>query len=73
MERDGGSKEKETFAEQKQKARDQYAPFINESINILLDMVMLESGLPGSADVNHCGGRAWALNKDSGLSGTIRW
>lgn len=73
MERDGGSKEKETLAEQKQKARDQYAPFINESINILLDMVMLESGLPGSADVNHFGGRAWALNKDSGLLGTIRW
>ena len=34
---------KETPAEIKKKAHDQYAPFINESVNVLLDMVMLGS------------------------------
>jgi carboxyl-terminal processing protease len=42
MEKENGGK-KETPAEIKKKARDQYAPFINESVNVLLDMVM-----PGS-------------------------
>ena len=46
MEKEVASKEKETLSEQKQKARDQYAPFVNESINILLDMVTLRSTLP---------------------------
>jgi carboxyl-terminal processing protease len=41
MEKEGGGKKKETPAELKKKALDQYAPFVNESINILLDMVML--------------------------------
>lgn len=40
---DGGSNEKKTPTELKQKARDQYAPFVNESVNVLLDMVMLGS------------------------------
>ena len=44
MEKEGGDKKKETPAELKQKAKDQYAPFVNESINVLLDMVM-----PGSS------------------------
>jgi carboxyl-terminal processing protease len=43
MEKEGGAKKKETPTELKQKARDQYAPFVNESINVLLDMVMLGS------------------------------
>jgi carboxyl-terminal processing protease len=44
MEKEGGDKKKETPAELKQKAKDQYAPFVNESVNVLLDMVM-----PGSS------------------------
>jgi len=40
MEKENGGKKKETPAEIKKKARDQYAPFINESVNVLLDMVM---------------------------------
>jgi carboxyl-terminal processing protease len=43
MEKEGGGKKKETPTEIKQKARDQYAPFVNESVNVLLDMVMLRS------------------------------
>jgi carboxyl-terminal processing protease len=42
-EKEGGVKKKETPTELKQKARDQYAPFVNESVNVLLDMVMLGS------------------------------
>ena len=33
--------EKETRSEQRQKVREQYAPFVNESVNILLDIVTL--------------------------------
>jgi carboxyl-terminal processing protease len=40
-ENDGKDKKEETLAERKQKAREQYAPFIAESINILLDMATL--------------------------------
>ncbi|MFZ1036923.1 MAG: S41 family peptidase [Smithella sp.] len=43
MEKENGGTKKETPAEIKKKAHDQYAPFINESVNVLLDMVM-----PGS-------------------------
>ena len=39
MKKDGAGKEKETRSEQRQKAKAQYAPFVNESVNILLDMV----------------------------------
>ena len=39
-----GNRKKETPTELKKRARDQYAPYINESVNILLDMVR-----PGSA------------------------
>jgi carboxyl-terminal processing protease len=38
MKKEGGSKN-ETSAEIRQKAREQYAPFVNESVNVLLDMV----------------------------------
>jgi carboxyl-terminal processing protease len=55
MEKEGGSKKKETLPEQKQKARDQYAPFVNESVNILLDMVMLGSALPVPLTLNTVG------------------
>jgi carboxyl-terminal processing protease len=43
MEKEGGGKKKETPTELKQKAKEQYAPFVNESVNVLLDMVMLGS------------------------------
>jgi len=42
--KEDGGQDKETLSEQRQKAREQYAPFINESVNILLDMVT-----PGAA------------------------
>jgi len=38
---EGADIEKETRSEQRQKAREQYAPFVNESVNILLDVVRL--------------------------------
>jgi carboxyl-terminal processing protease len=46
MEKENGGKKKETLAELKQKARDQYAPFVNESVNVLFDMVTLSSAKP---------------------------
>jgi len=45
MEKESGDKKKETPAELKKKAQDQYAPFVNESVNVLLDMVTLKSSL----------------------------
>ncbi|MCX5828159.1 MAG: S41 family peptidase [Deltaproteobacteria bacterium] len=45
MEKEGGGKKKETPAELRKKARDQYVPFVNESVNVLLDMVTLGSSL----------------------------
>ena len=39
MEKESGGKKKETPTELRKKARDQYAPFVNESVNVLLDMV----------------------------------
>jgi len=41
MKDEGAGIEKETRSEQRQKAREQYAPFVNESVNILLDIVRL--------------------------------
>ena len=38
-EKENGGKETETPAELKKKAREQYAPFIAESVNVLLDMI----------------------------------
>ena len=46
MEKENGGKKKETPTELKKKARDQYAPFVNESVNVLLDMVT-DWGHPG--------------------------
>ncbi|HET6461706.1 MAG TPA: carboxy terminal-processing peptidase [Syntrophales bacterium] len=46
MEKENGGKKRETLTEVKQKARDQYAPFVNESVNVLLDMVTLGSAMP---------------------------
>jgi carboxyl-terminal processing protease len=43
MEKESGGKKKETPTELKKKARDQYALFVNESVNVLLDMVTLGS------------------------------
>ena len=43
IEKEGGGNKKETPTELKQKARDQYIPFVNESVNVLLDMVILGS------------------------------
>jgi carboxyl-terminal processing protease len=45
MEKEGGGKKKETPAELRKKARDQYVPFVNESVNVLLDMVTLGSSI----------------------------
>jgi len=42
MKKESGGKKEETPTELKKKARDQYAPFVNESVNILLDMVTLK-------------------------------
>ncbi len=46
MKKDGGANKKETPAELKQKVRDQYAPLLNESINIISDMITLEAVHP---------------------------
>jgi len=43
MEKEKGGKKKETSAELKKKAHDQYAPFVNEGVNVLMDMVALRS------------------------------
>ena len=45
IEKESDSKKKETPTELRKKARDQYAPFVNESVNVLLDMVTLGPGL----------------------------
>jgi carboxyl-terminal processing protease len=45
IEKEGGGKKKETPTELRKKARDQYVPFVNESVNVLLDMVTLGSSL----------------------------
>lgn len=42
MKKESGDKKKETPTELKKKARDQHAPFVNESVNVLLDMVTLK-------------------------------
>ncbi len=39
--KENGGGKKATFAEAKRKAKDQYTPFVNESVNVLLDMVSL--------------------------------
>jgi carboxyl-terminal processing protease len=44
--KESGGKKQEMPAELRKKAREQYAPFVNESVNVLLDMVMLGSDLP---------------------------
>jgi carboxyl-terminal processing protease len=43
VEKEGGVNTKETPAELRKKARDQYAPFVQESANVLIDMVTLKS------------------------------
>ena len=45
VEKEGGGKKKETPAELRKKARDPYVPFVNESVNVLIDMVTLGSSL----------------------------
>ncbi len=52
MEKEGGSKKEETVSALKQKARDQNAPFVNESVNILLDIVKLGAAQPASTALN---------------------
>jgi carboxyl-terminal processing protease len=46
MKKEGSGSEKETPAELRQKAREQYAPFVKESVNVLLDMVTLGAVKP---------------------------
>ena len=55
MEKKSGGKKKETPAELKKKARDQYAPFVNESVNVLLDMVTLGSSRRISSRIQYSG------------------
>jgi carboxyl-terminal processing protease len=43
MEKEGGGKKKETPAELRKKARNHHVPFVNESVNVLVDMVTLGS------------------------------
>jgi carboxyl-terminal processing protease len=43
MKKENGAKKKETPAELRKKARDQNAPYVNESLNVLLDLVARES------------------------------
>jgi len=45
MKKEGAGFENETRSERRQKAREQYAPFVNESLNILRDMVTGESSM----------------------------
>lgn len=52
MEKEGGSKKEVTISALKQKARDQNAPFVNESVNILLDIVKLGAAQPASTALN---------------------
>jgi carboxyl-terminal processing protease len=40
MKKDGVGSENETRAEQRKKAREEYAPYVNESVNILYDMAV---------------------------------
>ena len=46
MKKDGGAGKKETPAELKQKVREQYAPLVNESVNIISDMITLDAVHP---------------------------
>ncbi len=46
IEKEGAGKVKETPAELRKKARDQYAPFVNESVNVLSDLVTMRSAPP---------------------------
>jgi len=45
IEKENDGKKQETPSELRKKAQDQYAPFVNESVNVLLDMVTLGAGL----------------------------
>lgn len=51
VEKKNGGKGKETPAELRKKAREQYAPFVSESVNILLDRVTLGSAARTSTAV----------------------
>ncbi len=46
MKKEGAGIEKKTRSEQREKAREQYVPFVNESVNILLDIVRLTDSEP---------------------------
>lgn len=48
MKKDGGAGKKETPAELKQKVREQYAPLVDESVNIISDMITLDAVHPVS-------------------------
>ena len=45
MEKESSARKKDTPTELRKKARDQYAPFVNESVNILLDMLTMNAAL----------------------------
>jgi carboxyl-terminal processing protease len=49
MEKESGGKKKESLPEQRQRARDRYAPFVGEGVNVLLDMVTQAPAPAGAA------------------------
>jgi carboxyl-terminal processing protease len=53
MGKNNGDKKKQTLTEVKQKARDRYTPFVNESVNVLLDMVTLGSAMPAQPSLQN--------------------
>ena len=55
MEKEGGVGKKETAAELRKKAREQSAPFVNESVSVLLDMVTPGSSLRTSSRIQGSG------------------
>jgi carboxyl-terminal processing protease len=46
MKKEGAGKTNESLPEQRKKAKEQYAPFVNESVNILFDMMTPGPVLP---------------------------
>jgi len=49
LRKESGGKKQETPVELRKKVRDQYAPFVSESVNVLLDMVTQAAGLAASS------------------------
>lgn len=59
MEKENGDKQKDSPSEIKKKAREQYAPYVNESINVLADMIMM--GRKTACFAGHPSPSSWPL------------